>query len=121
MPSHVSFHPDHRPLPCLSPLPYPFFQPTISHISRPHQPIKQRPSKHKATQPTKHLTHPHIPQRSIKVLPRRRLRLERKQQYRDEQRACEVEDEAWVRLEAQRAGGDAEERGGQIADVGYDL
>jgi hypothetical protein len=40
---------------------------TIFPSSRPHQAIKQRPSKHKATQPAKHLAQPHIAQRPVKV------------------------------------------------------
>ena len=35
--------------------------------------------------------------------------------------ADQIEEEAWIRLETERAGHDAEERCRQVADVGHDL
>lgn len=88
---------------------------------RPQQPIKQRPRQHEPTSPPKQIPQPQLPQRAIKELLTPALGLEHKQQQRDQQRAGQVEGEAGVGLEAQGAGGDAEERGGERADVGCDL
>ena len=89
--------------------------------SCPHQPIEEGPRKHESAQPPKDVTQPHVTERSVVVFRRLRIRLERKQKHRDERRGDEVEDEAGVRFETERAGGDAEEGGGQVTDVGRDL
>lgn len=89
--------------------------------SCPYQPIEEGPRKHESAQPPKNVTQPHVAERPVIVFRRLRLGLEREQEHRDEERGDEVEDEAGVRFETERAGGDAEEGGGQVTDVGRDL
>lgn len=86
--------------------------------SRPHQAIEQRPGKHKAAQPPKDIAYPHVAQRSVEVFPGLSLSFQGKQQPRDHERGNEVEDEARVGLQAECAGGDTEEGGSEVADVG---
>jgi hypothetical protein len=45
-----------------------------------YQPVKERPGKHETAQASKHLAQPHVPQRSVEVLARLPIRLEREQQ-----------------------------------------
>jgi hypothetical protein len=87
-------------------------------FSRPHQPIEQRPSQHKPTQPSKHISQPQISQRPIEELSRLSFCLQHKEQYGDHQRSQDVEYEAGVGFETEGAGGDAEEGGGKVADIG---
>lgn len=102
----------------------------------PHKPIEQRPSKHKATEPSQQLipTHPKLPNWVLKVqsLPARTLsilfrplwplptktqplRTQQPHKERNEKRAEEIEYEARVGFQAEDAGSDAEEGGGEGA------
>lgn len=83
-------------------------QPTPPKPSSPHQPIQQRPSQHKTTQPPKHVGSPQAGELRLEIPRRPPLGQEEVDEGGDEQRAEQVEEEAGVGLEAEDAGCDAE-------------
>lgn len=88
---------------------------------RPHNAIEQSPRQHEAHDAGGDVTHPQIVDGAVKVALRLALGAQQEQEGGDEGGADEVEGEARVRLEAEGTGDDAEERGGDVADVGDDL
>jgi hypothetical protein len=88
---------------------------------RPHNAIEQGPSEHEAHDSGGDIAHPQIVDRTVEVALRLALGAQLVQQGGNEGCADQVEGEAGVRLEAEGAGDDAEERGGDVADVGDDL
>ena len=77
-------------------------RPTLASIpapaspSSPHQPIQQRPSQHKATQPPKHVGSPQAGELRLEVSRRPALRQEEVDECGDEESAEEIEEEAGV-------------------------
>jgi hypothetical protein len=88
---------------------------------RPHDAVEQCPSQHEAHDPGRDVAHPQIVDGTIEVALWLALGAQEVQERGHERRANEVEGEPGVRLEAERAGDDAEEGCGDIADVGDDL
>jgi hypothetical protein len=94
--------------------------------SCPHQPIKQRPRQdiprqpvHQPARPKLKRT-PEVParvERGLAACQRGRCHAEHVEEHGREQREDEVEEEAAVGLEAEDAGGYAEERGGEGLQV----
>lgn len=94
---------------------------SLNSRSTPHQAIKQRPSEHETAQSRHHVLGPEASPHALEVA----LWLARGQQgdgqLADQHGAQKVEEEAAGGLQAQDAGGDAEEGGGEGADLGEDL
>lgn len=82
------------------------------------QPVEQRPSEHERHQAAKQVADPEISDWSEEEGASVAFRFEREHQEGDDGCSDKVEEEAWQGLEAESAGGDAEERGCQGADVG---
>ena len=85
------------------------------------QAIKQRPGEHKAQPTSKHIPRPKLAPRIIKVALAVALRQDAVDEAGHEERAEHVEEEPGVRLQAEDPAGDAEQGGGERADVGDDL
>lgn len=110
---------------------------TPTPISRPHNPKKQRPRKNIPRQPAQHAPRPKlqprpkVPARVEQTTPapaaarlagrrssgRARRDAHRVEQHRRQQREGQVEEEAAVGLEAEDAGGDAKEGGGEGLEI----
>ena len=86
-----------------------------------HQAVHQRPRQHKAAEALEQAAGPHLAGRAVEVGVRAAVGAQREDQGRRQERSDEVEGEARVRLEAQGAGGHAEQRGGEVAHVGDGL
>lgn len=102
-PFHVSW-----PLPPMLPRP----------LSSPHQPVEQRPRQHKTHTAIQYISGPQLAPGSLEIVPLSTLCQYAPDEYGDEEGAEKVEEETGVGLEAEDSGGDAEEGGGQGADVG---
>lgn len=85
------------------------------------QPIEQRPSKHERHEPAKEVADPKVTQGAEEVSAHVALRFQREDKQRDDGGSDKVEEKAWQGFEAEGAGGDAEERSCQGADVGDGL
>jgi hypothetical protein len=83
-----------------------------SRSSSPNQAIKQRPGQYETAQPADKLSGPQVAKRPVEEVLRLALRAQGEDERRDEQRAYQVESETGVGLEAECAGGDAEQGGG---------
>lgn len=98
--------------------------------SRPHQPVKKGPGEDEPGQAVRQAAGPElvlaaeVPARVERRLPRGQgggRDAEGVEEHRGQEGEDEVEDEARVGLEAEDAGGDAEERGGERLQVREDL
>lgn len=85
------------------------------------QPIEQRPSKHKRHEPAEEVADPEVTQGPEEVSAHVALRFQREHKQRNDGGSDKVEEKAWQGFEAKGAGGDAEERRCQCADVGDSL
>ena len=92
-----------------------------SLFSGAHQAVDQRPRQHEGAQPFEQAARPHLAAWLVEEALGLGARAHREDERRRHERAAQVEDESGVRLEAQGAGGNAEERGGEVADVGDGL
>lgn len=107
-------------LPILTPMHFSWPLPTMlpRPLSSPHQPVEQRPRQHKTHTAIQHISGPQLAPGSLEIVPLPALCQYAPDEYGDEEGAEEVEEETGVGLEAKDSGGDAEEGGGEGADVG---
>lgn len=89
--------------------------------SRPDQAIEQRPCQDEAHHSRHNIAGPEIAKGAVEVALGIAFGPEEENERRDDARTQQVEGKARVGFEAEGAGDDAEEGGGDITDVGDDL